>query len=65
MGGGIKFLLYLPVIHKVGDVRVVEKCHLTRVTVIAKSLPSGEEMANVSDNDKNECIYLTMYQALF
>lgn len=46
-------------IHKVGDVRVIEKCDLTRITVVAKSLPSGEGMANVSDNDKNEYIHLS------
>lgn len=30
---------------KVGDVRLIEKCHLIGAPEIARNLPSGEEMA--------------------
>lgn len=36
---------------KVGDVKLIEKFHLTRVTKITKSLPSGEGIVKV--NNKN------------
>lgn len=38
---------------KVQEVRFVEKCPLTRVTKIPKSMPSGQEMARISDNSKS------------
>lgn len=41
----------MPNSDKVGDVRLMEKFHLTGVTKITKSLPSGEGLAKV--NNKN------------
>ena len=37
----------------VWEVRFVKNCHLTRVSEITKSMPSGRELARISDNNNN------------
>lgn len=53
----------MPNSEKVGDVRLIEKFHMTRVTKITKSLPSREGIAK-SIIKTNTFIQLTKYQAL-
>ena len=44
-------LPFVPNGDKVQEVRFVENCHLTRVTEITESMPSGGELARISDNN--------------
>lgn len=42
---------FVPNGDEVWEVRLIENCHLSRVTEITKGMPSGRELARISDNN--------------